>query len=484
MADSPFVWGAGGAQLTPGQIADRRKIADAMIAQGTDYSPIKSAWQGAARLAQGLLGGYESGQIDRAQAANEASDRDLMVRLLAGYGGAGAPTTAAGPAPAAAGAPVRSSAVTAPTATLGPDAPAAAVSRPRVLSSARVWGDKEAEDAGIYEKPVAASAAPSAAPAPTSTMVAPAAATSPGVATVAGAMNPAMVQAVTSPYVSDRVRSLGMTMLAQAMKPKERFSQETDGDGNVWNINGLTGERTVALKRDKPEAAPTSVREYEYYTKNFQPTEAQPKMMNYDTWATAKARAAATTINNNAGGGSDKQIFDAFDERSKEARLAAAGLTAIQNARSALNGPGGSITGSAADLRLGMQKAAASLGIGDPEKIINTETFRAAIAPQVASVLKSTVGTANISDADRRFAVKAAGGSIELDRGSINRLLDIMERANTGQLNAYKDQLEAVYPDPVAHKRERALFGVNISAPTAPAAPAGKTSSGVKWQVE
>ena len=303
------------------------------------------------------------------------------------------------------------------------------------------------------------------------------------------------------------------TALSAQLKPREEHVQETDAAGNIWDVNRLTGQRTVSLKKDATysapyrdedgnlvqkdasgkisvvsaaEKSPASVQEYEYYKKNFQPTDVTQKPMSYDTWATAKARASAMTVNNNnnVGGGSDKQIFDSFDERSKEARATANGLVALRSARAALEGDGGTITGFRANERLALQKAGAYLGVTDPKSIQNTETFRAAIAPQVAAVLKSTVGTANISNSDREFAEKAAGGSITLDEGSIKRLLDIMERASVARLQLHQEQLDAVYPDPVANKRERALFGIKVPASDAPAPPAGATSSGIKWSVK
>jgi hypothetical protein len=93
-----FVWGDNGAQLTPEAIAAQRKVAQAMMAQAADYSPVQSAWQGAARAAQGLVGGWEGGQADAAEKRNSAAEKELLGSFLAG-----APTAVA-PAPAASGA--------------------------------------------------------------------------------------------------------------------------------------------------------------------------------------------------------------------------------------------------------------------------------------------------------------------------------------------------------------------------------------------
>lgn len=188
-----------------------------------------------------------------------------------------------------------------------------------------------------------------------------------------------------------------------------------------------------------------------------------------------KAAAGATKVTTNnsvsGGGGSDKQIFDSVEESAKAARAAATGLTGIREARAALNG--GMISGFGANQNLALQKAGAALGIVDPEKIVNTETFRSAIAPQVAAMLKSTVGTTNISNSDREFAEKAAGGNITLDDKSISRLLGVMERAGAAIVNDHSRRLDAIYPNDPKFKRERALFGVNpVQVPSQqPSAP-------------
>lgn len=93
-----FIWGAGGTRLTPEEIAAQRQIANALLAKGGDYSPVQSPWQGAARVAQAILGGIEGGQADAASKQN-ASDSDAIIQALLGGGAAGGSTalTAASP---------------------------------------------------------------------------------------------------------------------------------------------------------------------------------------------------------------------------------------------------------------------------------------------------------------------------------------------------------------------------------------------------
>jgi hypothetical protein len=103
-----FTWGDAGAQMTPEAIAAQRKIAQAMIARGSDYSPIQSWTQGAARVAEGLMGGLDARQADVAERRNAAAEKELLASLITG---GGMPATAAA-APVAA--PVAATAVAAP----------------------------------------------------------------------------------------------------------------------------------------------------------------------------------------------------------------------------------------------------------------------------------------------------------------------------------------------------------------------------------
>lgn len=61
----------------------QQMLAQAIMQQreGSDTSPIRSGWQGLARLAQGLMGGFEQGQLDRNQ--TNASANALAKAILA-----------------------------------------------------------------------------------------------------------------------------------------------------------------------------------------------------------------------------------------------------------------------------------------------------------------------------------------------------------------------------------------------------------------
>lgn len=227
-------------------------------------------------------------------------------------------------------------------------------------------------------------------------------------------------------------------------------------------LDGVTFE-PIFDGRQPSDTRTASQKDYGFYSE--QETAAGRTPLSFNDWDQQNRKAGATSVV--VGGGDNKQVYDTMAARSEAARSAASGLTSIANARKAITD--GAITGFGADARLSFQKAAVAMGLANPDAVQNTETFRSAIAPQVSAMLKATVGSAQISNSDREFAEKAAGGSISLDQGSILRLLDIMERGNRAVLNDYQSTLDRVYPDDGQFGRERALFGI-------PAAPQATTS--------
>ena len=147
----------------------KRRLAEALYAQGTANEPIQHWAQGLAKLAQAGMGGY---QMYRADEDDRERDRQQVALLL------GAPGLAPSGANAVRAEPPRAPAVPAaynPGKVYSQDElnpmDVASVSGPRpggpVMPSSRVWGDKEAEAAGLYEPsakaPVMAQGGPTAA---------------------------------------------------------------------------------------------------------------------------------------------------------------------------------------------------------------------------------------------------------------------------------------------------------------------------------
>jgi hypothetical protein len=63
--------------------AARRKLGYSMLQAGMDASPIQSPWQGAARLAQALAGGWAVRQANEEQTLAYKKNFDTLARIMA-----------------------------------------------------------------------------------------------------------------------------------------------------------------------------------------------------------------------------------------------------------------------------------------------------------------------------------------------------------------------------------------------------------------
>jgi hypothetical protein len=123
----------------------RRKLAQQLMREGMSAEPIQHWAQGLARLGQGALGGYEMHLADQKDKETESGNNAALIAALGG----GSPAMPAPQNPTAS--------PSAPMTSVNPQAgavPAALMGeRPGgpVAPSAKVWGDKEAEAAGLYE---------------------------------------------------------------------------------------------------------------------------------------------------------------------------------------------------------------------------------------------------------------------------------------------------------------------------------------------
>lgn len=132
---------------------------------------------------------------------------------------------------------------------------------------------------------------------------------------------------------------------------------------------------------------------------------------------------------------------------------ASAAKTEIQSmhkAREQLDASGGIFTGTMAQQRLKLAKAAELFGIPNTDKITNTEAFVSAMGAKVVASLKA-LGV-NPSNKDLAFAEKMAG-SPELSETSLRRILDIGEQAardkierHNSTVGQYTESTEAVKP--------------------------------------
>ena len=138
-----------------------------------------------------------------------------------------------------------------------------------------------------------------------------------------------------------------------------------------------------------------------------------------------------------------KSTIPRLEKSQDKATSAIEDIDAIHRSRNELDQPGGVITGVWASDRLKLAKIGNSLGIPNSDKITNTEAFSAAVGKRVAAMVKAFGSGTAISDGDRRFAEKMAGGGIELNETSMRRILDIGEQADRaviGRHNEFADK--------------------------------------------
>jgi len=89
-----FVWGQGGAALTPEEIAKQREVEEAVRARGVDTSPVGHWTQGLARVADALAGSVRRGRLETAGEENATYNQDIIKSLMGG----GATPAASAPA--------------------------------------------------------------------------------------------------------------------------------------------------------------------------------------------------------------------------------------------------------------------------------------------------------------------------------------------------------------------------------------------------
>jgi hypothetical protein len=171
------------------------------------------------------------------------------------------------------------------------------------------------------------------------------------------------------------------------------------------------------------------------------------------------------------------EVFKQVNASKTIAKSAQQALVASQNATKALDG--GAILGSGANQRLDVAKFFTGMGLVDKgNAIANTEVFKAAMQPIVASILHQTSGTSQLSDNELAFAKSAAAGNITLDPQSIRTLMTIIDKRSQEVLKDHQALTGALFGHD--NPQANALFGVEAPKPQAAAAtvPEGTTATG------
>jgi len=261
------------------------------------------------------------------------------------------------------------------------------------------------------------------------------------------------VTILNDPYANASQKQVAAGVLQKAMTPKE---DAWSSAGNGYFVNSRTGEVRKGYESD--DKKPASVAEYEYYTKNFQPSAEQPRPMPYDTWSTAKSRAGATNISNNidmnSGQTYDKQLAEGLGKSHaalangvEDAQSRARDLAAMQGAVDAIQKNGGTTGGMGQaqilELKKTLNAGAAGLGVTTPfdEKDISDKEFLTKFNRQIAGAqAKGAVGS-RVTNFEMSNYLKANPG-LEMSVTGNQRLIGIqsqIEQRNVAVGNQIRD---------------------------------------------
>jgi spore germination cell wall hydrolase CwlJ-like protein len=269
---------------------------------------------------------------------------------------------------------------------------------------------------------------------------APAAAVSPAVAKVAGALNPTVLQALTSPYASEGTKKIATLLATQRMNAagKEHFTQETDGEGNIWNVNS-NGQKTIAKAVEKD---PTAVKEFEY-------GQTHPDFVAQQL---AKTKAGAAQLNNqnnidtNSSQTYDKQLSEGLGKSHaalangvEDAQTRARDIAGMQGAVDSIQKAGGTTGGM---LPQSINAGAAALGIDKPfdESDIADKELLTKLNRQIAGAqAKGAVGS-RVTNFEMSNYLKANAG-LDMSLTGSQRILGVqgqVEQRNVDVGNAIR----------------------------------------------
>jgi len=134
----------------------------------------------------------------------------------------------------------------------------------------------------------------------------------------------------------------------------------------------------------------------------------------------------------------------------------------------------GTITGAGADFFVGLNQALKTAGVdfGYAEASANSQAYAANMAQNVGKLIKLFGAGTGLSDADRKYAERMAGGQISLDKTALEKILDIQERASRNVIQRHNKSVKGI-------KTNIPLEVELDEAPSAPAAAASipKTNS-------
>ena len=155
-------------------------------------------------------------------------------------------------------------------------------------------------------------------------------------------------------------------------------------------------------------------------------------------------------------------------------------IETARRGRELLSGP--IITGFGAEFLTAAGSALNQAGFSfATDSVANTQAFAANMAQNVAKIIKQFGAGTGLSNADREYAEKMAGGKVSLDKAALLKILEINERAAKNVINRHNKNVEGIKTNiPL-----RVELPSEIAAPSGTAAPAGRpVGVGADWTLK
>ena len=165
----------------------------------------------------------------------------------------------------------------------------------------------------------------------------------------------------------------------------------------------------------------------------------------------APAPKAVAEVKIDIGGKSYTKMGEKMGERvveqHKDAEQAVDSLRRLRDAKKLLSS--GMITGAGAEYILSFGKVLQQGGISlAPDAIANTEAYAAMMGNQVGQIIKQFGAGTGLSDADREYAEKIAGGKITLTKQSLEKIIDLNERGLRNAVRNYNKRAKEIMDKP------------------------------------
>jgi hypothetical protein len=202
---------------------------------------------------------------------------------------------------------------------------------------------------------------------------------------------------------------------------------------------------------EKPEKAPTEIEQFEIETGTSSELRGTKEYGNkINEWRkTAKRPLVEVDLSGKTFTAIGTEMGKNIVEEHKTTLQARDSLMRLQDAKKILSS--GIITGIGAEAIVSIGKALQQIGINlAPEPIANTEAFTSMMGNQVGQIIKQFGSGTGLSDADRDYAEKIAGGKITLTKQSIEKIIAINEKGLRNVIKNYNIRANQVMSKPEA----------------------------------